>query len=200
MPLMLKIMIIMLLAVAEPPRYDVDLLARSLELRLTYPSSLRAGRKPYHLWHCRKAPEGCVARVRAFAGYFVAAGRETGVSPWLLAAMALRESGLHPFASGGVGEVGILQLHPKRKDTRRLRFLTDTKYRERCRRLVGACQAELILTAARALSRAIDRCGTTLRALRAYNTGRCNGTTTYPVRVSQELAKLYRFAEGEANA
>jgi hypothetical protein len=183
------------LASPEPPRDDADLLARTLDLRLTYPSSLRA-RRPYHVWHCRKAPQGCRERVRAFARMFVAAGRETGVSPWLLAAMAMRESGLHPFAVGPGKERGILQIHPARKDGQKLRFLTDERYRERCRREVGACQAEIVELAASVLRRAIETCGGEVaRGLNAYNAGRCHSTNGYARRVSSELAKLYRFAE-----
>jgi hypothetical protein len=131
---------------------------------------------------------------------FVEAGRKTGVSPWLLAAMAMRESGCHPFASGGAGEAGILQLHPKRTDARKLRFMRDQKYRETCRRRVGACQAEVVHLAASILRRAIQKCGGATEAgLRMYNAGRCNADVPYPRQVHRELARLYTFAN-EANA
>jgi hypothetical protein len=182
------------LASPEPPRDDADLLARTLEIRLTYPGGLKVGRV-VHVWHCRRAPQGCRERVRAFARMFVAAGQETGVSPWLLAAMAMRESGLNPFAVGPGDERGLLQIHPARKDGRRLRFMADERYRERCKREVGACQAEVVDLAARVLRRAIERCGDTARGLAMYNAGRCGAAVSYPRRVSGELAKLYRFAE-----
>lgn len=182
------------LAPVEPPRHDVDVLADALDLRLTYPYSLEVGR-PRHVGHCRRAPQGCRERVRAFARMFVASGRRTGVSPWLLAAMALRESGLHPWASGGAGELGILQIHPRRRDARGLRLLRDERYREQCHREVGACQAEVVDLAADVLRRAIEQCGDVERGLAAYNSGRCDSGSSYPRRVSSELAKLYRLAE-----
>jgi hypothetical protein len=178
----------------DPPRYDPDLLARTLERRLTYASTINRDR-PVQVAHCRRAPKGCRARVEAFAGYLVEAGRETGVSPWLLAAMAIKESGLNPFAEGGAGEIGILQLHPKRRDASRLRFLADPKYRERCRKIVGACQREVVDLAARILRSAIVKCGgETHKGLRMYNAGRCDRATRYPRMVEEHLVRLYEIA------
>lgn len=187
------VLIAALFAPVEPARFDEAALARALERRLTYPASLAAGR-PYQVQHCRRAPRGCRERLEAFAGMFVRAGRETGVSPWLLAAMGMSETALNPFAEGEAGERGILQIHPARRDGRKLRFLRDARYRERCKREVGACQDEVVSLAAAILARAIGKCGDTEAGLRMYNSGRCNGRTSYPHRVSKELARLYEYA------
>jgi hypothetical protein len=183
----------------DPSRYDAALLADALDRRLTYPYSLRVGR-PRHVKHCRLGPSGCRARVEAFARLFVAAGKESGVSPWLLAAMAMKESGLNPFAEGSGGERGVLQLHPKRKDARHLEFVRSEKYRDRCRKKVGACQAEVVNLAAGILRRAIEACGDTAGGLRMYNSGRCDGATSYDRRVEAELLRLYEHAQGVTEA
>jgi len=196
--MIIRTLLLALLSIAppDPPRYDTALLADALMQRLTYPSSLARG-KPYQVAHCRRAPQGCRARIDAFAALFVDVGRRYGVSPWLLAAMAVRESALNPFAVGRGGEHGILQLHPRRRDARRLRFVTDERYRDRCRRVVGACQREVVDLAARILRRAIEQCGSPARGLAQYNSGRCDSATSYPRRVEVELLRLYRYAAGE---
>jgi hypothetical protein len=125
---------------------------------------------------------------------FVQSGRKTGVSPWLLAAMAIRESALNPYAEGKGGERGILQIHPKRRDARKLRWMRDPAYREHCKRKLGACQAEIVDHAAAILRRAIQKCGgDTAQGLAMYNAGRCNAATSYPYRVHGELGRLYEF-------
>lgn len=180
-----------LLAPWEPERYDAKALADALDRRLTYPYSLRVGR-PRHIWHCRNAPSGCRARVEAFAHLFVNAGKQTGVSPWLLAAMAMKESGLNPLAEGKGGERGILQIHPRRKEASGLAIFKDGK---RCKKDPDPCQEEVVMLAAQILRDAIERCGSTAGGLRAYNSGRCNGATSYDRRVERELLRLYALAE-----
>jgi len=146
-------------------------------------------------YHCRRAVEGCDRRLSEFASYLVNSARRHSVDHWLMAAMAFRESGFNPFAEGSVGEMGILQIHPRRPDAKQIRFLTDQWYRKRCRKQPGACQAEIVDHAARVLSRSLKLCGGDVSdALGAYNTGRCGGNLRYSIRILRERLRLRRSA------
>jgi hypothetical protein len=143
--------------------------------------------------HCRHAKEGCERRLHEFAGYLVRAGERFNVDPWLMAAMAFRESGFNPFAVGAVGEMGILQVHPGRRDAKQVRFIQDEWYRKRCRKTAGACQQEVVEHGARLLARCMHRCdGDVIDALGMYNTGRCGGNDRYARRVIDERRNLRR--------
>jgi hypothetical protein len=115
------------------------------------------------------------------------------VDPWLLAAMAYRESSLNPFAIGGYGEAGILQLHPKSRTSKGVRFVRDTRYRTSCKREAGACQREVVERAAQMLKSSLDKCsGNMEKALGMYNTGRCGGNPPYAARVIKERKLLLK--------
>lgn len=130
--------------------------------------------------HCRHAPGGCEKRLAAFAEYLVDAAEHHSLDPWLMAAMAFKESGFNPFALGSLGEMGILQINPGRKDARQVRFMQDEWYRKRCRKEPGACQREVVEHAATVLERSFERCnGDVVEALGAYNTGHCGGNRSY---------------------
>jgi soluble lytic murein transglycosylase-like protein len=137
--------------------------------------------------HCRHAAGGCEKRLSEFARYLVEAGQRHAVDPWVMAAMAFRESGYNPFAMGSLGELGILQIHPKGRRVENVRFMRDEWYRRRCRQEVGACQREIVDHAAQVLSRSLTMCGGSLNdALGAYNTGRCGGNDRYSKRILKE--------------
>lgn len=179
---------------------DAEQIAEALDLRLTYPSSLNSGRR-VHVRHCAKARHGCRERLEAFAGYFVEAGTEYGVSPWLLAAIAVQESRLNPHAEGHCGKVarcrGIMQIHERWRGAPQ--FIRSEKARARCSRSLGACQAEVVSFAASLLRRQIDRCGSTGSALTAYNTGRCGDPGKYARRILREQDHLRGLAtKGES--
>jgi Transglycosylase SLT domain len=143
------------------------------------------------IYHCRQAHEGCDRRLTEFAHYLIDAGERNGIDPWLLAAMAFRESGMNPFVVGAVGELGILQLHPKNPKVKSVRFVRDQYYRLRCRKQPGACQREVVDRAAEILARSVDMCGGDLYlALGAYNTGKCGGNKSYADRIIVERDAL----------
>jgi hypothetical protein len=169
-------------------------LLAAMRVRLTVSTERRSGRT-IPASHCRHAPGGCEQRLSAFAEYLSSAARRHELDPWLLAAMALKESGLNPFAKGSLGEMGILQINPERRDAREVRFMRDQWYRNRCRKEPGACQQEIVDHAAQVLVRSFERCGTeVMDALGAYNTGRCGGNDRYAKRVLSERAELMRAA------
>jgi hypothetical protein len=166
------------------------LLQQALRFRVTIHTNRRTGYMVAAA-HCRRASEGCDRRLFEFAHYLRDAGARNGIDPWLLAAMAFRESGLNPFAVGGVGELGILQLHPRSPTSKNVRFVKDGWYRMRCKREPGACQREVVDRAAEVLARAVVLCGGDMdRALSAYNTGRCGGNSSYARRVRREVEWL----------
>ena len=151
--------------------------------------------------HCRHAPGGCDQRLAAFADYLVASSTRFGLDPWLMAAMAFKESGMNPFALGSLGEMGILQINPERRDAKEVRFIRDEWYRKRCRKQPGACQEEVVNHAAQVLARSLEHCsGDLMEALGAYNTGRCGGNDRYAKRVLSERDELLRAAGLKAPA
>jgi len=165
---------------------EADALAGALEHELAV-WERRDGSIVY-VAHCRSAPGGCEARVRSIAVELVRAARAHRVDPWLLAAMALRESGLNPEAVGAIGEVGVLQLHPRSAHGQRARAA--------CRRAPGRCGAAVIWIAAEHLAAVQAICGSEGAALGAYNRGEC-GETTYSRRVLRRRDGLRRVARGD---
>src|SRR5262252_4016467 len=142
-------------------RADVDaspLLQRAIRFRVSVHINRRTG-VAIPIYHCRQAREGCDQRLQAFAHYLVDAGERNGIDPWLLAAMAFRESGMNPFAVGSFGELGILQLHPKNRLVKNVRFVRDSYYREHCKKEPGACQREVVDRAAEILALSMELCG-----------------------------------------
>lgn len=176
------------LPLPEPDLALVEAIGRELAIHLP------SGRVTYVL-HCRSAPgDGgavarCLRRVRLFAQYFQAEGEAHGIDPWVLAAMAKRESGFNPMASGGVGEHGVMQLHPRGPGARS-RFVTNRRFRERCQREPGACQRAVVSIGADLMGRVVRRCGNVEAALGAYNTGRCGGNPDYARRVLRTLERM----------
>lgn len=182
----------------EPPstaaaeRDEVALrLARALQKRLTVWRTPSGGM--VHVSHCRAVRGGCRARIAAFARWMVELSREHDVDPFVLAAIAVRESGLDPFAEGSAGERGIVQLHP-RGIGRAVRFVRSAAYRRRCARSPGACQREILEVGVRHLASAVSRCGSLEAGLGAYNTGVC-GDNAYSRRVMRERTRLLELAE-----
>ena len=191
-------------AVTQHARADTALteaapqLQEALRSRVTVHVNARTGERTATR-HCRRAAEGCDARLAEFARYLVEAGDQYGLDPWVLAAMAYRESGLNPFAVGTRGEKGILQLHPKNRRVQDVRFVQDERYRARCQQQAGACQREVVERAAFILASSLTKCGGDLRqALGMYNTGRCGGSLRYAKGVLQERARLMQLAGLEA--
>jgi hypothetical protein len=180
-------------SVESPVRADVDaspLLQQAMRFRVAVHTNRRSGRT-IPVYHCRRAHEGCDQRLVEFAHYLIDAGERNGIDPWLLAAMAFRESGMNPFAIGGVGELGILQLHPKNPRAKTVRFVKDERYRMRCQKEAGACQREVVDRAAEILARSLELCDGDLNlALGAYNTGRCGGNKRYATRILSERDAL----------
>lgn len=169
-------------------------LQEALRSRLTVHVHQRTGER-IATKHCRAAAEGCDVRLAEFAKYLTDAGEQYGLDSWLLAAMAFRESGLNPFAVGTRGEKGILQLHPKNRHAKNVRFMQDEAYRARCQHQAGACQREMVEQAAEMLASSINKCGGSIeQALGMYNTGRCGGSASYARRVLQERTRLMMLA------
>src|SRR5690348_2167826 len=74
----------------------VETLTQALEARITVYRNPNG--RVVHVRHCRASPQGCRARVAQLARWIVEVSTEREVDPWVLAAMAVRESGLNPFA------------------------------------------------------------------------------------------------------
>lgn len=177
-------------AAFQTPAEEVSALADALEERVTVWH--RPDGTNVHIGHCRFAPRGCRARIEQLATWMYEAGEEVGVDPWILAAIAFRESGLNPWAVGRAGERGIIQLHPLGHEGSRSRFVRNERYRESCRRLDGACQKEVLIAGARVLAQSIRMCGGNVAAgLSGYNAGTCAGAPEYGRRVLSERDFLF---------
>jgi membrane-bound lytic murein transglycosylase MltF len=130
-----------------------------------------------------------------FSRWIAEIAREHGIDAFVLAAMAVRESGLDPFARGAAGEYGLIQLHP-RGVGRRVQFVQSEAFRQRCRRQLGACQRVILQIGARYLSEAVSQCGSLEAGLGAYNRGVC-GSTRYATLVLDERAALLELAKND---
>lgn len=133
--------------------------AGSLERALLVHLRLPSGRQ---LRHCRP---GCEEHAHRLALAFREAGAAWSVDPWLLAAVAVRESSLRVDALGRAGERGIMQIHPRSR--------AGLELARRCR---AACDHvhESADVAAELLARSLQLCGSEASALARYNAGRCS--------------------------
>ena len=171
-------------------RASVSILQTAMRERIAVGHNRNGAAVP--IGHCRHAKEGCDRRLAEFAHYLVDAGQAYGIDPWLMAAMAFRESGLNPFAKGAIGELGILQINPGRRDARQVRFIRDDWYRQRCRKEPGACQREIVEHAAQVLSRSLDavRRQPAGRARRLQHRATAAAASSYAKRVLLERDEL----------
>lgn len=183
-------------ASASPPDRTALALARALDARLTV--WRRSNGDAVHASHCRRSKSGCRARIASFAGLMAEVARAEGVDPFLIAAMAIRESGMNPFAEGAAGEWGLIQLHPRGVGSR-VRFVRNESYRQRCARRADGCQREVLVAGAHLLANAVTRCGSIEEALGAYNTGTCQ-ETGYSRRVLRERLRLVELAKRETQS
>lgn len=164
-----------------------DPIAHALAARLTIWVS-RDGAVVYAR-HCRDAPGGCEARIATLSALLEEAAARNGIDPWLLAALAVRESMLNPAAIGARGEAGIVQLHP-RGAGHDMRYVQDADYREECQSRVDACQGPVVERGAQHLAEAIQSCGSEREGLGKYASGRCGAAQTYVDRLWAERDRL----------
>jgi hypothetical protein len=136
-----------------------------------------------YIAHCRTSSYGCKERAHDFASSIIFAAERHDVDAWLLASMALHESGMNPRAVGAAGETSIFQLHPKSRWGRR--------YKKICKGNVSRCTKAASDIAASLLSRSIKRCGNLRTALGMYNSGKCQDNK-YSKNVVRRHKRLLR--------
>ena len=168
---------------------DAERLAEAFAERLTV-SRRRDGTRVLTP-HCRNGPVPCDERLRVFAALIIEVATAHDVDPILIAAMAIKESGLDPSALGRRREAGIIQLHP-RGAGRGVRYVQDAAYRARCQRRVDACQREVLERGVQTLARGMAQCGGLRGGLGAYASGHCTTRIRYIDRVLEERARLRR--------
>lgn len=142
---------------------------------------------PVYVQHCRRARGGCAQRMHEIAALIDRAGAEHHVDPWLLAAIAMRESGGNPDARGSHGELGLMQLHPRSRH--------GAYAARRCAAAPDECTAIVVDVAAALMARSIERCGSEALGLGRYNSGRCE-ETAYARAV---MARRERMRRGDAS-
>ncbi len=171
---------------------EVVALSQALTARLTVWT--RANGSPVLSRRCREGPVDCEARLRAFAALFVSSARRYDLDPFLLAALAVRESGLDPAALGRRNEAGLVQLHP-RGAGRDVRFVQDAAYRERCQAELDACQGPVLDRGAAYLAEGIHACGSLVAGLGRFASGHCTERGVHPRRVLAERDQLRSLVE-----
>jgi soluble lytic murein transglycosylase-like protein len=145
--------------------------------------STRASGERVYAAHCRRFREGCEERIGALAELMVQEAHAHDLDPFLVGAVAVKESGLDPTAVGPRGSVGIMQLNPRGVGAG-LRFTRQPDYRQQCARLrVAACQEPIVERGVRHLAQWIDQCGELVPALAGYNSGECREPSGYARRV-----------------
>jgi len=177
----------------NPEEAITHALARAIDRRLTVWQS-PSGRTVY-VSHCRSENFDCRERIGAFARMIAHASVVHGADPFLVAAIAIRESGFNPLAEGSAGERGLVQLHPRGRG-HDVRFVQSEAYRNRCARRPDACQEEIIDTGVLLLTQSIERCGSVEEGLGMYNTGTCQ-ETGYSRRVLHERSRLIELAKSD---
>ncbi len=174
---------------------DADQLAPAMLDAVTYQST-RHREHPKRVAHCRAVD--CEARMETFAALIIRYAERYQLDPWTLAAMAKQESGYNPMATGGAGEFGLFQIHPRNRMATRpevSRFLRDDRHRERCAVTVDACQKPIVRAAAELLASSIAKCGSIEAGLGMYNTGTCDPSARYVGAVAMQRRDLIARAE-----
>ena len=170
-------------------------LQRAMLDQLTFQHSKRTGR-PKYIGHCHRAPQGCPARVRLFTYWIGREALRQRVDPWTLAALVLHESGGNPYAAGGIGERGLVQIAPgtARKFRGVANWYRDAEHRDACTEILGACQFPFVEAAAIILRRSLDACGSMDAALGRYGSGRCLDGSRYARGVRYHRRRLIEAA------
>lgn len=178
-------------AVEAPVEADTPLVHALTERLLV--RTRRNGERIYAA-HCENAPSGCHSRIEALAALLQDAAERYDLDPYLLAALAVRESMLDPQALGRNGEAGILQLHP-RGAGRGVPFVEDEDLRERCEGETDGCQGPIVDRGAATLAESIERCGSVRSGLGRYASGRCRDDLRHIDNVLEERDNLRELAE-----
>ena len=153
---------------------------------------------PVYAGSCRTDHFGCEERIRIIAEMIVYESNIQGVDPWIVASIIWKESRFYPFARGGVGERGVMQLHPRNSRFRQVQFVHSPWYRRRCRRRLGNCQEEIIEAGVTLLRANVDSCdGYLYRGLTQYNTGQCLFRNRYARRVFQQRRTLIELSRDD---
>ncbi|MEZ4288119.1 MAG: transglycosylase SLT domain-containing protein [Polyangiales bacterium] len=176
---------------ASPRHPSAKALDRAMQVRLGLRPHSQV--EPLNSPHCQEAPQGCAARIAALSQVITQSSLAHRVDPFLTAAISWVETRWDPEAVGTIGERGIIQLHP-RFAGKKVRFVSDPKYRERCLRRADACQREVLNAGLSLYNWAKKKCGNTEKALGWYNTGKCI-KSDFSQRVLRERRELLRLAK-----
>lgn len=133
--------------------------------------------------HAARHPNGAQGYATEVAEHLHAAAKLHDVDVALLAALAYYESAFDRRARSRVGALGMLQLMPQ--------FRWGRAWRADCRILPSECDALNVAYGAAALRDGIQVCGSHVRAVGRYRTGRCVAGPR--ARATVVLAQQVRF-------
>ncbi len=110
------------------------------------------------------APSECEAHAHEFAALCESVGRQAGVDPWLLCAVAGRESDFDWDRTNAAGDFGAFQLNPRERWGKRARTWCELQPEQ--------CHLAQTVEAAHLLRFERGRCGSWRGALAAYHRGK----------------------------
>jgi hypothetical protein len=164
-----------------PREIEAEEIAIALRRKLQLPYESPDQTHPY-VAHCRNARGGCEARTLRFARLFVDLAGDHQIDPYLIAAIAMRETALNPRVVGDAGERGVMQVHPGRREAARARRVCA-----RNRQSANVCEAAYVVAGVEILAGVLTRCPRVEDAIGAYHSGRCGGGGDAYIRAVLEL-------------
>lgn len=168
------------LACEEAPENLVRSILDRLHLQDADGNPLHQSGEPVYVAWCRNAPYGCEQTIKTHVSQIWNISRANEIDPYIVTAQAWHESRFSAFAESEVGARGILQLHPRSRHGRSVRFVRDRRYRDQvCRHRLGHCQKNVVFAAVELLSRSIERCGDLIGGLSMYASGSCERAPNY---------------------
>ncbi len=146
----------------------------------------------HYIRHCRRAPEGCPARLDHYVDLVVNASDLWGVDPWLILAKMQLSSGLDPARVHRVtGAFGLIAVHPLSTLAKECWPYSVTAAGTCMRRNISSEATVLLFSAFLARQAAV--CSSLDSALMAWSTGYCQ-KSMHPLW-QKKVTLIHRTAE-----
>ena len=147
---------------------------------ILYLLTVFVGAEPVYIAHARGQADELATTL---GDAFERAGKSYGLPPRLILALAYSETGLNGKMVGKVGELGVMQVHP--------RSAAGAVYARSCSSHTLECDAWNVHLGAQMLSECFARCGTLGMAVGCYKSGRC-----VQGPAAGRVLSMWRWSEG----